>query len=86
MRAGHYASVLLLSASGAVLVAYVYLRVHADLMAVEQAQGYVDPLLQDGVFLGFIVMVLMGGLLAALAVWSAVKLLRTRGRDGDAAR
>jgi hypothetical protein len=85
-EASHYASVLLLSASGTVLVAFAYLRVHADLMAVEQAQGYVDPVLQDGIYLGFFVMLLIGGLLAALAVWSGVKLLRARGKDDDAPR
>ncbi len=73
-----YASVLLLSASGVVLVAYAYSRVHAEITAVEQAQGYVDPALQVGIALGFGVMLLIGGLLAAVAVWSGLKLLHAR--------
>jgi hypothetical protein len=71
-----YASVLVLSATMAVLVVYAYLQAHAEIAAVEQAQGFVDPLLRVGITLGFIVMVLGAGALTAASVWSAVKLVR----------
>jgi hypothetical protein len=72
----HYASVCVLSASGAVLAAYAYLHVRAEIVTVEQAQGYVDPLLQAGIVLGFAVMLITGAALSAIAVWSAVRVAR----------
>jgi len=50
-------------------------QVHSELTTVEQAQGYVDPVLQVGILLGFIVMLGGAGTLA-LAVWSAIRLVR----------
>lgn len=71
-----YASVLVLSATMAVLVVYAYLQAHAEITAVEQAQEYVDPMLSVGITLGFIVMVAGAGALFAASVWAAVKLVR----------
>lgn len=72
----HAASVLVLSVAGAVLIAGAYLHVHGEIATVEQAQGYVDPTLASGVFLGFVVMVVGVVLLAAIACWSGAKLVR----------
>ena len=72
----HYASILVLCVVGAGLIAYAYLHAHAEISAVEQAQGYVDPTLQVGITLGFFVMVAGVCALGAGAVWSAVKLVR----------
>ncbi len=67
---------LALSLLGATLVASAYAHVHGEIVAVEQAQGYVDPTLETGIALGFIVMLVAAGALAVAAAWSAVKLLR----------
>ena len=57
-------------------------RVYENLSASEEAVGYVDPVTQIGIDLGYVVMV--GGtlVLAAIAVWSAVAYIRLvlRGR------
>jgi len=74
--ASHYASILLLSAPGAVLVWYAYTLVHEEIVTVEQAQGYVDPMLHVGITLGFIVMLILVGGLAVASVWSAIRLVR----------
>jgi hypothetical protein len=70
-----YASVLVLSAVAAVLVGMGFAHVHAEITTVEQAQGYVDPVLQTGVLLGFLVMGGCAVALAVAAVWAAVKLV-----------
>lgn len=72
----HYGSVCVLSASGAVLTAYAYLHVHAEIVTVEQAQGYVDPLLEAGIVLGFAVMLVIVAALSAIAVWAAARAAR----------
>lgn len=71
-----YASVLALSLTGAVLVAVAYARAHAEISIVEQAQGYVDPTLQVGLLLGFVVMLAGVAGLGVTSVWAAVRLVR----------
>jgi hypothetical protein len=63
-----------------VLVAFGYTRAHAEIVTVEQAQGYVDPLLQTGITLGFFVMLAIVAILTAIAAWSAVRMIRARRR------
>lgn len=77
-----YASILLLSASGAVLVWYAYSLAHSEIVTVEQAQGYVDPMLQVGITLGFIVMLILVAGLVVASIWSAIRLVRTW-RNGE---
>lgn len=75
-KISQYASVFVLSITGAVLAAIAYLRVHAEITTIEQAQGYVDPLLSTGIILGFVVMLAIVGALLWAAVWSAVHAIR----------
>lgn len=75
-----YAAIGILSASAAILVALGYLRVHAEIETIEQAQGYVDPLLQAGITLGFFVMLAIVAVLSVVAAWSAVRMVRVRKR------
>lgn len=77
-----YVCILALSLTGTVLVAIAYAHVHGEITTVEQAQGYVDPMLQVGVLLGFVVMVAAVGGLGAAAIWAAVQLVRAlRGKQ-----
>jgi hypothetical protein len=65
-----------LSAPAAAIVWYVFHGVYEDLTQTEKAVGYVDPLTQTGIYLGYVVMV--GGTLifAAIALWAAIRWLR----------
>ncbi len=71
-----YLIILALTAPGAVIVWFVFHRVYENLSATEKAVGYVDPLTQTGIYLGYFVM--FGGtlILAGIAAWSAVQWLR----------
>jgi hypothetical protein len=79
----HYASICALSITGAALAAIAYLHVHAEITTLEQAQGYVDPLLRAGIVLGFVVMVAIVAALLWVAVWSAVRAVRAWRSEGD---
>ena len=67
---------LVLSAPAAAIVWFVFHGVYENLSITEKAVGYVDPVTQMGITLGYFVMV--GGtlILAAIAAWSAIQLLR----------
>jgi hypothetical protein len=79
-KSSDYAAVAILSAGAALLVAFGYARAHAEITTIEQAQGYVDPLLQTGITLGFFVMLAIVAILAAVAAWSVLQMVRTRKR------
>jgi hypothetical protein len=77
-----YLTIFLFAAPGAAIVWYVFHAVYENLSATEKAVGYVDPLTQMGIDLGYVVMV--GGtlVLAGIALWSAIGYVRLvlRGR------
>ena len=64
-----------LTAPAAAVVWFVFHGVYANLSASEKAVGYVDPLTQTGIFLGYVTMI--GGTLAlgAIAAWNALAAL-----------
>jgi len=72
-----YLTIFLLSAPSAAIVWFVFHAVYVNLNASEKAVGYVDPVTQTGIDLGYVVMI--GGtlVLLAIAVWSAVAYLRS---------
>jgi hypothetical protein len=74
-------TVFLLAAPGAVVVWFAFHGVYENLSAAEKVVGYVDPLTQVGIALGYVAMV--GGtlVLAAIAAWSAIAYLRLVLRD-----
>jgi hypothetical protein len=76
-----YLTIFLLTAPGAAVVWYVFHAVYENLSATEKAIGYVDPLTQIGISLGYVAMI--GGtlVLAAIAGWSAIAYLRLLRRD-----
>lgn len=71
-----YLTTFALSAPAAAIVWYVFHGVYENLSETERAVGYVDPLTQTGIYLGYVVMV--GGtlVLAGIALWALVRLLR----------
>jgi hypothetical protein len=71
-----YLTVFVLAAPGAVIVWLVFHGVYFNLSESEKAVGYVEPMTQTGIYLGYAVMI--GGtlVLAALAVWSGFHILR----------
>lgn len=72
----------MLASPAAVVTWLVFHGVFVSLSQTETAMGYVDPLTQMGIDLGYIAMV--GGTLifAAIAAWAAVRALIAR-RRGD---
>lgn len=71
-----YLTTFALSAPAAAIVWFVFHGVYENLTQTERAVGYVDPLTQTGIYLGYVAMV--GGtlVLAGIALWSAVRWLR----------
>lgn len=71
-----YLTILALSAPAAAIVWYVFHAVYENLTETEKAVGYVDPLTQTGIYLGYVAMV--GGtlVLGCIAAWSALQCLR----------
>jgi hypothetical protein len=76
-----YLVIFLTTAPSAAIVWFVFHAVYEDLTASVKAVGYVDASTQIGIDLGYFVMV--GGtiILAAVAIWSAIKYLRLVLRD-----
>lgn len=66
---------LALTAPTAALVWFVFHDVYTDLSVSERAVGYVDPMMQAGITLGYYAMI--GGTLAlaAFAIWSILHIL-----------
>jgi hypothetical protein len=71
-----YLTVLVLSAPAAAIVWFSFHGVYFNLTETEKAAGYVDPLTQTLIFLGYVAMV--GGtlVLVGIALWAAVGLIR----------
>ena len=71
-----YLTIAALSAPAAAIVWYVFHGVYENLSQTEKAAGYVDPLTQTGIYLGYCAMV--GGtlILASIAAWSTLQWLR----------
>jgi hypothetical protein len=69
-------TIFALAAPGAAIVWLVFHSVYQNLSESEKAIGYVDPLTQTGIYLGYFVM--FGGtlVLAAIALWSGFQYLR----------
>lgn len=67
---------LVLSAPAAAIVWFVFHGVYENLSITEKAVGYVDPVTQMGITLGYFVMIGGTVVLAAIAAWSAIQLLR----------
>jgi hypothetical protein len=67
---------LALSAPGAAIVWFVFHGVYETLSISEKAIGYVDPMTQMGITLGYFVMIGGTVILAAVAAWSAIQVLR----------
>jgi hypothetical protein len=82
---GRYAVIFALAAPSAAAVWLVFHGVFTNLTQTEEAMGYVDPMTQMGVDLGYVAMV--GGTLifAGIAVWAAFRAvdawLRERGNS-----
>ena len=76
-----YLVIFLTTAPSAAIVWFVFHAVYVDLTASVKAVGYVDASTQIGIDLGYFVMV--GGtiILAAVALWSAIKYVRLVLRD-----
>jgi hypothetical protein len=72
----HYLTMLVLSAPAAAIVWFVFHGVYENLSVTEKAVGYVDPVTQMGITLGYFVMIGGTVILAAIAAWSAIQLLR----------
>jgi hypothetical protein len=72
----YHLTMLVLTAPAAALVWFVFHAVYADLSRGEKAVGYVDPMMQTGILLGYYTMI--GGtiVLGAFAAWSAIQSLR----------
>ena len=67
---------LVLSAPATAIVWFVFHGVYENLSITEKAVGYVDPVTQMGITLGYFVMIGGTVILAAIAAWSAIQLLR----------
>jgi hypothetical protein len=74
-------AIFLLTAPGAAIVWYVFHAVYVNLSLSEKVVGYVDPMTQIGIDLGYVAMI--GGtlVLAGIALWSGIGYLRLIGRD-----
>jgi fucose permease len=72
----HYLTMLVLSTPAAAIVWFVFHGVYENLSISEKAVGYVDPVTQMGITLGYVVMVAGTVILAAIAAWSGFQLLR----------
>lgn len=78
-----YAIICALAAPAAVVTWFVFHRVFVALTQTETAMGYVDPVTQMGIDLGYVAMV--GGTLvfAAIALWAAVRAVVAHRRGED---
>lgn len=72
----HYLSILVLSAPAAAIVWFVFHGVYENLTISEKAVGYVDPMTQMLITLGYCAMVGGTVALASIAAWSAFQLVR----------
>ncbi|MGC1380921.1 MAG: hypothetical protein WA814_07845 [Candidatus Baltobacteraceae bacterium] len=70
-----YLVIFALAAPGAAVVWFVFHAVYYNLREAVSVVGYVDPMTQTGIDLGYIVMIGGTFLLAVLAAWSGFKLI-----------
>ena len=72
----HHLIMLAFTAPAAAMVWFVFHNVYQDLSRSEKAIGYVDPMTQTGITLGYYAMV--GGtiVLGGIALWSGLQALR----------
>jgi hypothetical protein len=79
-----YLIIFAMTAPSAVVVWAIFHGVFTTLSRTEVAMGYVDPLTQMGIYLGYVAMI--GGTLifGAIAAWAAVRAagIWLRGRSG----
>lgn len=73
-RSRHW-TIAALTGPSAVIVWFIFHTVYANLSDSERAVGYVDPMTQTGIFLGYVAMI--GGtlVLGAVALWNALAAL-----------
>jgi hypothetical protein len=71
----HYLTMLALSAPAAAIVWFVFHGVYENLSISEKAIGYVDPVTQTGITLGYFAMIGGTVIFGAIAAWSAIRLL-----------
>jgi hypothetical protein len=72
----YYLTMLALTAPGAAIVWFVFRGVYESLSISEKAIGYVDPMTQMGITLGYWAMIGGTVILAGIAGWSAIQLFR----------
>lgn len=72
----HHLTMLAFTAPAAVLVWFVFRGVYLDLSRSEKAVGYVDPMTQTVVLLGYFAMIGGTVVLGCIAAYSAIQTLR----------
>lgn len=72
----HHLIMLAFTAPAAVLVWFVFHNVYVDLSRTETAIGYVDPMTQTGITLGYYAMIGGSLILGLIALWSAIHIAR----------
>ena len=55
---------------------YIFHNVYTDLSRTETAIGYVDPMTQMGITLGYFTMIGGSAILGIIALWSAIQIVR----------
>ena len=73
---GHHVIMLGFTAPAALIVWFVFHNVYEDLSRTAHAVGYVDPMTQTGVTLGYFAMVGGSLILGLIALWSAIQIVR----------
>lgn len=72
----HHFMMLAVTATGAAFVWYVFHNVYVDLSRSSNAVGYVDPMTQMGITLGYFTMIGGSAVLAIIALWSGIQIVR----------
>ena len=72
----HHFMMLAVTATGAVFVWYVFHDVYMDLSRSTNAVGYVDPMTQMGITLGYFTMIGGSAILGIIALWSGIQIVR----------
>ena len=72
----YYLTMFVLTAPGAAIVWFVFHAVYENLQVTQKAVGYVDPMMESGILLGYCAMVGGTAALACVAVWAAIHSLR----------
>lgn len=72
----HHFMMLAVTATSALFVWYIFHNVYTDLSRTETAIGYVDPMTQMGITLGYFTMIGGSAILGIIALWSAIQIVR----------